>query len=274
MRSVVVIDEYTKLLNQALLLMPEVSPNFFVSREWFAANGWRAVKNHNTFSLLDEDGVKCLPSVMLRDWDVRVVEGEEVWAGFPGLNQPDGSTRLDCQFIYDPKEFRQEVWQANIKLGVPNKSSRIFRKNVRHFLTHHPNCVYVPAGKPDEWLHLFGEWLETQEDYEGIDPTLRYLEDNNSGGRWALFDKDTQTLVGVNIFDQNRRYINFRYCLVNPASPYQYASEIMRWHLHNQVACSGKYVNDGGDLGREELHRFKQKLGPDKVEEVPTWVIP
>jgi len=73
-------------------------------------------------------------------------------------------------------------------------------------------------------------------------------------------------LVGLNVWDENYAFVNYRLCIDN-GEPY--LQEFLRYLFYTQdVLATERWVNDGGSLGREGLERFKLKLNPVAVWKV------
>jgi len=74
-------------------------------------------------------------------------------------------------------------------------------------------------------------------------------------------------LVGFNVWDENYKYINFRYSF---GRGLPYLSEYLRWAFYTDwdVLSSRKLVNDGGSLDSSSLHKFKERLGPVEIQKI------
>jgi hypothetical protein len=88
--------------------------------------------------------------------------------------------------------------------------------------------------------------------------------------RFGLFLKKSgcaAQLIGLNIWDENWKYVNFRYCIDDGSS---FLQEYLRYQFYTdpEIQAKGKLVNDGGALDSEGLLRFKLKLNPVQVIKV------
>ena len=74
-------------------------------------------------------------------------------------------------------------------------------------------------------------------------------------------------LVGMNVWDENFAFINYRYCIDDGAP---FLNEYLRYcfYTHPTILLINKYVNDGGCLDSEGLKKFKMKLNPLAVYKV------
>ena len=83
--------------------------------------------------------------------------------------------------------------------------------------------------------------------------------------RWGLFNDGR--LVGMNVWDENFTFINYRYC-IDDGTPF--LNEYLRhcFYTHSTILSTYKYVNDGGCLDSKGLKKFKMKLNPFKVYKV------
>ena len=77
-------------------------------------------------------------------------------------------------------------------------------------------------------------------------------------------------IYGLNIWDENFQYINYRYCICGKED---FISEYMRllFYTDSVILNKGKLVNDGGVLDNPKLRFFKDKLNPMQVKERRTW---
>ncbi len=78
-------------------------------------------------------------------------------------------------------------------------------------------------------------------------------------------------MVGMNVWDENHLYINYRLCIVDPSE--RFLDEFMRYLFYTDplIMEQNKLVNDGGVLGNEGLKRFKDKMNPFSVRPVYSW---
>lgn len=190
----------------------------------------------------------------------------DLWSDVAGFAPTGGvASFLDWEYIYEPRAF----------LKMEGGRWMTFRKNARKFPARAGRELsYVelaPEQAPEALTALLVEWLEAKgadaEIHDG-DLLLDYVL--NGDHRKALFDA-AGGLWGVNVWDENYCYVNFRFCVCR-GEPF--LSEYMRWLFYTDAAILSKHkpVNDGGTLGSERLKFFKDKLNPTRVREVKGWV--
>lgn len=176
-----------------------------------------------------------------------------IYSGFIATNTTANSEFLDYQFIYNPKHF----------LNLEGSQWAVFRKNIRKFpLRNRGALVYeqLSADAPFEPIEdLLIKWAEDKEIYDN-EALIKFAFEGEN--RWGLFIGGK--LVGINIFDENEMFVNYRYC-INADIPF--LNEYLRYAFYVSpiLAIKGKMVNDGGSLGSDTLYNFKTKLNPERV---------
>jgi len=231
-----------------------VTPNFFVSERYWLAAGWVCTQEADLMIVRDEEGLQVLPSIGPKG----LVEGL-AWSDFPGYVGIGMLSFLDYQFIYDPASFSD----------LSGGSRAVFRKNVRRFDRDHTEWEYRRPVSCEEMIQLLGEWLQEGEEVYGLETILAYLE--------ACSGDESRVLtiggkpVAMTAWDSNWAYINFRYCFADRSV--KYSSEFVRLQFYLDMISrhKGKTVNDGGALGNLELMRFKNKMGPVRVDSIYSW---
>jgi hypothetical protein len=152
----------------------------------------------------------------------------------------------------------------------------VFRKNCRKFPKRFPDFKFTystPEDYPFEdlngWLYeIFQNWLFAKDEEVKDDEVAEaYLTQGRN--RKILWDPDG-FIWGVNIWDENWEYINFRFCFCRPGD---YLSEYMRWLFYTDplILDKKKLMNDGGALDNLNLKSFKDKLNPLFVRDVFSW---
>jgi hypothetical protein len=229
----------------------------------------RLRRDRDWIYLLEGDWI-IFPPINEGDFALGSVEGK-IWSDFPEW-KPEGlkSKFLDYEYIYDPKAF----------LSMEGGNWAVFRKNCRKWpkrfgnhLTYERISAYPfrnTAWGREELDDVLGCWLESKllgkkiEDEKILIQYLRFGEN-----RKVLWDSN-QRIYGVNVWDENYKYINFRYCICRPE---EYLSEYMRFLFYTDpyIQSQGKLVNDGGVLDNPDLKRFKDKMNPLQVREVKSW---
>lgn len=257
--------EYLTLLGQS-----GIAPNFWTSIAYLERAG---AQEHTKADLiwLEADGVPLFPALSFSG-TVAPAERWPVpycWSDFEGNDFSNTPKEfLDYEFIYNPTDF----------LSMPGGKWATFRKNCRKFPTRNEGSVYSNEAVPEynTLINLLQRWAcrfdenATIHDFSVI---LKYMEDvgpaSNFG--WKTLRTKDQTLVGINIWDRNWKYINFRYCFCD--QNYPFISEYMRWLFYTDPAIQSqkRLVCDGGSVDRPELKTFKEKMNPLQVREVFTW---
>ena len=255
-------------------------PNFWISQEyfekagikessWVAPNGTHYIiltqEGHIMFPPLDQEGIGHNLFNVMRSY-------MNIWAGLPTTKPVDWyaggrfvSEFLDFNFIYDPKDF----------LGMEGKRWQTFRKNVRKWPRNNPMSGYRDINPECErteeqirellinWLGAMGEDTEIHDD----EVLFKYAFEGQN--RKGVFNRMGE-LVGLNIWDENYKFINYRFCICRNEP---FLSEYMRYRFYRdpEIQAKGKLVNDGGSLDRDELERFKRKLNPIEIYDIFTW---
>lgn len=188
-----------------------------------------------------------------------------MWSDFVGFSWVGAEpVFLDFEFLYDPQCFGNMVggdWM-------------VFRKNSRKFpsrLGRELEYRRLGEGEKVEALReLLIGWLEEKgEEAEIHDGDLMLDYALHGENRKALLDS-TGRLWGVNVWDENYQYINYRYCL---CAKEPFLGEYLRlaFYTDAEILNKGKLVNDGGVLDSDQLKSFKEKLNPVRVREVYGW---
>jgi len=240
-----------------------IDPNFWCADEYFQRAGWSVHSSFGKVWAEDKDAGFVLPCLSLSGgFEMR---GFDVWADLEGYEGMPLLTRefLDYNFIYDPRNF----------LKMEGGDWAVFRKNSRKFAKRqtHP-CFYTDRYHTvvceEDIKGLFISWLEGKEgEIHDDEVMLNYLL--NGDNRKFLIDSDGE-LIGINVWDENYKYINFRYCICD-SKPF--LSEYMRllFYTDAEILGKGKLVNDGGSLDNKALSDFKLKMNPVEIKNVYSW---
>ena len=158
---------------------------------------------------------------------------------------------LDYQYIYDPKNF----------LDLSGGTWKVFRKNIRKYPDRvgEFNLEYrklSPREFEKDIEELVLNWGEGRDLYD-VEALVRYAFQGEN--RYALLRHGK--VVGLNIFDENFKFINYRYC-IDDGTPF--LNEYMRYlfYTSDEILKKQKLVNDGGSLDNEGLRKFKLRLNP------------
>lgn len=247
----------------------KIIPNFWASEEYFQKAGFEQVQNGELLTVMSGDW-SMFPGLNTQTGTL-VWKHDKIWSDFPGEGGPDGyeAKFLDYEYVYDPQSFTH----------MDGKAWQVFRKNSRKFprrfagqLTYDwaRNYPFDPAILPQKLESLLVEWASDRDEAEEIHDDL-VMEEYLLGGENRKILWDSQGAVyGVNIWDSNYFYVNFRFCFCLSED---FLSEYMRllFYTDPDITNTGKLVNDGGVLDNPHLKAFKDKLNPLRMREVKSW---
>lgn len=239
-----------------------IIPNFWMSKEYFEKANFKVILGQQALSVKDEQGCFVFPIIRFDGAVIPV----SCWSSFAGdLFLNHSKKFLDYEFIFNPAEFEDMSggkWSA-------------YRKNVNRFMKKNPKIIYeYYNGRVDnnlELINLFLDWiLEKEEEFiiEDDEVIVEYLV--NGFNRKVLRDESGE-IIGVNVWDENYKYINFRYSFCKKS--FLYLSEYLRYcfYIDPEIKKKEKLVNDGGVLGLPSLYRFKKKMNPIKINTIYGW---
>lgn len=251
-----------------------IVPNFFCSEEFKLRAGIQELTKGG-WVYWDWDGMVVHPPLPIGEKfscptsDI----ANTIWSDFENLSAPPNYTPkfLDYEFIFDPQSF----------LHMEGGHWQVFRKNCRKFPRRFQDNLkydwisrYVEefgSFKAETELNgLFIEWLKSKpkdEEIQGDEIMANYLQ--HGANRKVLY-ANKGPIYGINIWDANYKYINFRFTFNRPED---FISEYLRilFYTDPVILKTGKLVNDGGCVGSESLRKFKLKMNPVKVREVRGW---
>jgi hypothetical protein len=227
-----------------------INPNFFCSEPYLYHSG-ADIHITSDWVWVEAEG-KCLFPPVMRGEGIKVIPVDYIWSDFGGggIDLSEwGKEFLDWEYIYDPLRF----------YDLSGGCWRSFRKN--HLKWSKINdWAYVdilPQAEGDH-LKLLGVWLEKRQDcVEDAELIVKFLTEPYDGVYMKAVYKGND-IVGINVWDENYMFINYRFCIVHPDE--EYLDEFMRWLFYTNMGV--KPVNDGGVLGNSGLERFKDKLNP------------
>ena len=150
----------------------------------------------------------------------------------------------------------------------PGGSWKVFRKNVRKWPRANPDWKYVSKNQLNEDNHsqvisLIVCWLMGKEsECQDADLLSDYAYLSPHPGIQNKYLIQGDKVVGINAWDENWEYINYRVCMVDKSQPY--LDEFMRYLFYTDpdIRTKEKWVNDGGVLDNPKLEKFKDKLNP------------
>ena len=243
----------------------EIQPNFFCSEEYFRRAGWSEVINAGWIWVTDGDQI-VLPPINLVTGELSKKIHEDVWSDL-GDFAPENAAPvfLDYEFLHKP---------GNLVLDLQGSEWRKFRKNIRKFekrVNELPE--YRPARLDDmpSIRLLIERWLNglKDDDVHGADIMLDYLL--NGENRKVLANRFGH-LYGINVWDYNHKFFNFRFCVCDP-DPELFASEYLRMRFFSDPLISHCWINDGGALDRPGLQKFKESLNPSTIRKMFSWKV-
>lgn len=248
----------------------KIIPNFWCAEEYFEKADLKEVLCNGYLIVQDKDKIMFPPAVP----GYELLGGDifEFWSDFedsekqlPKLGYTP--TFLDYEYIYDPKEF---LTMEGGKWQVFRKNCRKFPKRVTTELTYNRMGAWPYPDLDKAFNEMFQEWLTgADREIQDDEVMLKYF----SGGenRKILWSRNERKIYGVNIWDENYHYVNFRYSFCRKDD---YLPEYMRWlfYTDGEIVRKNKLVNDGGVLDSPNLKKFKDKLCPCSVREVHSWL--
>ena len=240
--------EYLNLLEQK-----NITPNWWCSDEYFKKAGLKIHYQTCRSSVVVADGEQQMfPAIYLDPTNLNWPNDERgFWADFP---ERIGSEFLDYEYIYDPKDF----------LNMKGKSWSVFRKNSRKFLKRieEPIRYTFAANSYDEIETLIDSWAEHLDGIEDAETLVNFAFD---GENVKGIVGDSGHLYGINIYDENFKYVNFRYSI---SENIPFLAEYMRLLFYQDIEYKNKLVNDGGIVGNVSLQAFKNKMNPVQIRSV------
>ena len=233
----------------------KVEPNFFMSLAYIRLSNLRGRVKDGWVWIQDKNWC-VFPPLPLGDSNIDY-SASRIWAlfGDSGSSISSDYKFLDWQYIFCPHNFTAMTggyWET-------------FRKNVRKWPSRNIGWTYSEKSPTlKEAGELIGEWLEIRK---------QSVEDAEFLARFAIFAQfsgierkflynSTEQLIGINAWDENWKYINYRVCIVKPGE--DFLDEFMRYlfFTDEDILQREKLVNDGGTLGNLGLERFKDKMNP------------
>ncbi len=165
---------------------------------------------------------------------------------------------LDYEYIFDPLDF------DNMEGG----EWKVFRKNVRKWPRANPDWKYVWKHELKDYqlctvFSLIRGWLISKitdcQDADLLADVAHFSDLSGIQRKYLLYE---DKVVGINAWDENWEYINYRVCMVDKSQ--LYLDEFMRYIFYTDldIRAKGKWVNDGGVLDNPKLEKFKDKLNP------------
>lgn len=244
-------SEYLMNVNKSYIL-----PNFWMSEEyidkaelkWVEAPG--GLSGFKTSQAESEDGEWFFPPLCEEG---HFVWEQNIYSGFPNNFKLD--TFLDYQFIYRPSDF----------LSLGGGKWKAFRKDVKKYMRELGGGAIVGyqtlqhGAYKQQVEELLLKWSANRVLYDP-EVMIRFIMEGDN--REALFVRGI--IVGLNVFDQNFKFVNYRYCIDDGSS----SLNILMRYLFYINQSPELLINDGGCLGSDSLYRFKNKLNPYIIHNV------
>jgi len=231
------------------------NPNFWMSEEYIQKANlvWVYENELLGYKMNPKDDEWFFPPI---DKDRQFDLKRNIFCGFV-LSDSDceEGSFLDFQFFYNPPAF----------LSMQGSHWDVFRKNIRKIPKRTKGeLIYKPiCGKSysQEISQLIIEWSDRMGEVQDHIVCIKYAL--SGCNRWGLFLENQ--LIGLNVWDENFKYINFRYCIDNGMP---FLQEYLRYRFYLRIMHIQKWVNDGGVLDNAGLKRFKEKLNPITIGKV------
>ncbi len=259
-------SQYLKLLEKS-----NITPNFWISEEYFHKAQLKEIELPNCIVISDGEWTMFPPLSKDGGFLDQIMVPHKIWSDFLEWKPPIINLSpkfLDLEFIYSPKDF----------LKMEGGKWATFRKNCRKWprrfgdgnLTYDWIHTYIQHHRSADLNDLLASWLEKkgEEKIEDDEVMMAYIFEGKM--RKLLWDRKGK-IYGMNIFDENFKFLNFRFCICRPE---EFLSEYLRFLFYTDpiIQNKNKLVNDGGILGNPRLKAFKDKLNPCKVRSVFSWI--
>jgi hypothetical protein len=244
------------------------SPNFCCSGEWFEKDGWKAYADDDgRIHIVDGEGLAMLPTIIPTTTGRPVLSTRDSYdIGFssfrPTPNVGESLRYWDHEFIYDPKAFTD----------LSGGKWKDVRKNLRWAVEDLGEDVHIEdfKGTSETELDKLLEGWKPSDEAPVFAPETLVTYALTGANRIVLRGVKSGRLLAILIWDENWKYINFRYCLT--IGGVRGLSDTARVAFYRWVAFwTAKLVNDGGSLGRTGLFRYKSRLNPAAVNTVYGW---
>lgn len=235
-----------------------IVPNFYMSQAYLSVFSDIKCFTKNGFYWCEDNDWILFPPFHESGTTKTFYIHKPVWCDYESewsLSSRNNEVRLkflDYEYIYDPKNF------LNLKGG----KWETFRKNSRKWKKNNPDYSYILDVDDSELPELLLSWLVERENTVEDEMVFYHLCFFSKHSVKKYLTNGSGELIGVNIYDFNHHYINYRICLTKPGE--RYANEFLRYLFYTDhlIINSNKLVNDGGCLGIPSLEKFKDKLNP------------
>lgn len=235
----------------------EINPNFYTSLPYLELFEAECIIKDSWIWLEAENWILLPPLPLVRNALDRHYPRTEIWSSFSSMDVSKFHYKefLDWQYVFDPKAFND----------LSGGSWNVYRKNIRKYPKRHERWLYTVENttKTEEILDLVWKWIENKGDTVlDAEFILKYLSNSDRTDIHKAFLYQDKELVAVNAWDENWKYINYRFCITKPNEPF--LEEFVRYLFYGSpvIQDANKLVNDGGSLGNSGLESFKNKMNP------------
>ncbi len=237
-----------------------IDPSFFHSQPYLDFTGAECLSNL-VYIWVELEGWIMFPPLLLSGVGV-VGPGKSFPKGDIWCNDIDNNYAgsgawkeefLDWEYLFDPVDF----------LHMDGGDWNTFRKNIRKWPRENPKWTY--SMKPPHQARIqemILDWFEQKgNDIDDAEIIVNFILQRHPGIRRKYIYRDGE-LVGVNVWDWNAHFINYRLCIAKSGE--RFLDEFMRYLFYTDpgIQMSRKFVNDGGSLSNDGLERFKDKMNP------------
>lgn len=233
-------------------------PNFFCSKEYIEKAGWKEINQDNISIIVDDTDNIMLPSLNEKN----EVIGSPYFIGFSNYKLLDKKRNefLDYEFIFDPSSAN-----TGIVFGGDKKWKKVY-KNINQCSKDIGGKLELFPLSPKEDTEEF--LLEISKDIDSwYDPEvfIKYI----LYGENRIWVKDSKKRnLGLLIWDENYKYVNFRYCILRKGiRGLSDFSRILFFSYINNIRPK-KLINDGGCLNSKSLYWYKNKLNPIRINKI------
>jgi len=244
------------------------SPNFCCSEEWFNKDGWTVYSDDEGYvHVMDDANVRMFPAILApssgRPSLTRRFPYSIGFSSFrPTPTEGEALQYWDHEFIYKPQIFSD----------LSGQHWRDVRKNLKWAREDLGEDTWLdsPGSILGEELDKLLQGWKPSDDAPVFAPETLVIYALEGKHRLALRGAKTGRLVALLIWDENWKYINFRYCLTIGGVRGLSDTARVAFHLYQSVR-STKLINDGGSLGRTGLFKYKTRLNPVAVNSIYGW---
>lgn len=238
----------------SILKKYNINPNFWCSEEYWKKVDWEEkYLSYGKLFIQDKKGINMLPPLSEKG----KILSDNYWAGMSNFNIFGNDKFLDYEFIYNPSLF----------FDLKGSKWRKIRKNLKWCKEDIKEELIIVLKTKTKNIDLFlYDWIKDNDSKQWFEPEVMMDYIFNGENRIFFIGKKSKKIYGICIWDENWKYINFRYCLVQ--KKIRGLSDYCRVKFYQFVSEKNKLVNDGGSLDNESLYRYKEKLNPIIINKI------